>query len=189
MKKSIIILCFSIFQSTLFAQNLVKNPGFEELNTNEPNPKVHCNFKNTWGGSTPALGWYCWVNSPSPNGCMFTEVVKHGSQCVPMLNKEQGNMLHVITVNSNSSSIQFNPIQPEYQQVKISCWVYVLKGKIGIGAGNGGNTSVSAWSSTTCKWEFLETTNSVSPANNLIIGGHDATEFYIDNVSVVPIKK
>jgi hypothetical protein len=183
--KHILIIALIFVASAAFGQNLVKNPGFEDINGTVPNPLVHCNHNSTWGGGTPAANWASWVNVSGPNNCMMIEVVKQGTMCIPILNKQAGNMMHVITVDGVSSSVAFNPIVPEYKTVKVSCWIYVVKGKVGIGAGNAGNSGISAWTSGTCKWEYLETTNSVSPANNLVIGTNEASEWYIDDVSVI----
>ncbi|XHR81307.1 MAG: hypothetical protein ACFKPT_24255 [Gloeotrichia echinulata GP01] len=66
-----------------------------------------------------------------------------------------------------------------------SARIYVVSGKVGIGTGNGGNTSLDLISSQTNTWELLQSPNGVSPANEFII--YSATigaEFYVDNASV-----
>jgi hypothetical protein len=67
-----------------------------------------------------------------------------------------------------------------------SVWVYVVSGQVGIGVGNGGDTSVSVTSSTTGHWEHLVSTNLNSPANNFIIYSTDpnGSEFYADDAIV-----
>lgn len=57
---------------------------------------------------------------------------------------------------------------------------------MGIGVGNGGDTSISAKSTTLGKWEHLVSFNSVAPANEFILCSTVAqgAEFYADDAIV-----
>jgi hypothetical protein len=97
------------------------------------------------------------------------------------------NMIHVKT-NGNRNGIGQNFVL-EINTGPItsiaSAWIYVTNGKVGIGTGNQGNTHLDAFSSKINTWEFLESTNGVSPANSFIV--HSVTseaEFYVDNATV-----
>ncbi len=50
-----------------------------------------------------------------------------------------------------------------------SAWIFVNSGVAGIGTGNGGNTGLDVFTTTTGQWEFLQAPNGVAPANEFII--------------------
>ena len=106
----------------------------------------------------------------------------------PTYSGVEGNVMHVVSTIGHAGIAQ-NPL-PERKKVLVTCWVYVVRGKVGIGAGNAGNTSTTSISQSICKWEKLSGINSVSPANNVCIYAQyalaeaDGAEFYVDNVMV-----
>lgn len=201
MKKNIFCLavlaslfCTLCSSTTIFPPvNLVVNGTFENPNAGTPNPKGYCHTpgSDSWGGQSPAANWVTWINNPTENSCMITELVSAKSCKLPPAPPSSGvdgNLMHVVSTIGHAGIAQ-NPL-PERKKVLVTCWVYVVRGKVGIGAGNGGNTSTTSISQSICKWEKLTTTNSVSPANNVCIYAQYATpdadgaEFYVDNVVV-----
>lgn len=73
--------------------------------------------------------------------------------------------------------------------VESGVWVYVVSGRVYIGAGNGGNTGPNVYSTTVGAWEHIQGDNLVCPANNYIIYadyGFEQVEFYVDLASVEP---
>lgn len=126
------------------------------------------------GGQTAAVGWTSWVAAPGPGDV--------GSEVVPST-LTRGKMIHVKINGTGAGLVQTALAQNTGPEKAYLCtWVYVARGRVGIGAGNGGNSGLSAYSSTTGKWERLETRNSVSPANEVIIYGDPGSEFFVENV-------
>jgi hypothetical protein len=99
-----------------------------------------------------------------------------------------GNMMHVKTTLGGSGIVN-SDIPAGTAKVKITCWVYVIKGKVDFAYGPTGSGVVRTYSTTRCKWEKLEMIKSGSEAcNQVTIYSKDAdAEFYVDAVSVVKI--
>ncbi len=71
-----------------------------------------------------------------------------------------------------------------------SVWVYVNAGQVGLGIGNGGDASLTAFSSTTGQWQLLQTVNlgTQTPANEFIVYASQVpasgpADFYVDLAS------
>jgi hypothetical protein len=136
---------------------------------------------------TQCQNWTMWLGSTTNVAGVMTETVKATSNCVsPWPNFVMGNMMHVKTT-LGASGIVNSDIPAGTAKVKISCWVYVIKGKVDFAYGPTGTGLVRATSSTRCKWEKLEMIKSGSEAcNQVTIYSKDAdAEFYVDAVSVV----
>ncbi|MBL0147046.1 MAG: hypothetical protein IPP48_16365 [Chitinophagaceae bacterium] len=197
MKKNLTtLLLITTIQFALKAQNLIVNSGFETRYTLVANPTGYCHTPGTtnWADSTGADKWYAWINNPTHNSCMITELVNIKNTCCQLASVAnsgvQGNIMH-ITSTIGHSGIAQNPL-PLNKGVKVSCWVYVVRGGMTIGVLQNGAIGIekSVASTTTCKWEQLSFTYD-KPVNNLTIyskwsatAGTDGAEFYIDNVIV-----
>jgi hypothetical protein len=130
---------------------------------------------------TAAPDWLTWNNDP----------VTTSTELIPdTLLGRDGWMLHVTVVGT--SLMQGSGIYRPYaavdtgpMRVRALVWVYVLSGRVGVGAGNGGNTGIGAATSTIGRWELLRAFNGVAPANEIIIYAVDrSAEFYIGSVTV-----
>ena len=196
MKKIILLPCLCFFYSISFAQNLIVNGSFDKKAPAVGNPKGYCHKPGTtdWADATPAQNWSGWINNPTLNSCMITEVVNIKSTCclLQTVGKSgvEGNVMHVVSTIGHSGFAQ-NPL-PANKGVKVSCWVYVVRGGMTIGVINSGNNTYqkNVASTTTCKWEQLSFTYD-KPIDNVTIyskwsgiEGADGAEFYIDNVVV-----
>jgi len=97
------------------------------------------------------------------------------------------NMIHVYTTADRDGLVQvFLPYGSGPTKVIASAMVYVVRGQVGIGTGNGGGTQIDAVSTVTGAWQLIRAENHSIPANELIIyatspGG---AEFYVDYASV-----
>lgn len=105
-------------------------------------------------------------------------------------------MIHVVTDGDRNGLDQvFGKLNEGPLKTTGSAWVFVTKGKVGIGMGNVGNTSIDATSTTTGKWEFIQAHNGTSPVNTLIIfsvgGGadFDADSASVETLAIKPIQK
>jgi hypothetical protein len=67
-------------------------------------------------------------------------------------------------------------------------WVYVVRGAVTLGSGNGGNTSGDTVSHTVGHWEQLAAPSGHSPVNEVILYATpaDGAEFLVDFVAVRP---
>lgn len=197
MKTFVALLFFACLSQQLAAQNLIVNGTFNELASGVGNPKGYCHKPGTsdWGDASPALRWSTWINNPSANSCMITEVVNIKNTCClkPIITKNgpAGNLMHVISTIGHSGIAQ-NPL-PANKGVKVSCWVYVIRGGMTIGVINSSNNAYqkNVASTSTCKWEYLSFTYDM-PIDNVTIYSKwsstqpaaDGAEFYIDNIVV-----
>lgn len=130
------------------------------------------------GGTSAATNWSSWNNTPATT---ITELLPS------TLANAGDTMLHVTTTGQLNGVFQnFLLFNTGPNEVISSAWVYVLSGQVGIGTGNGGNTSLDTFSSTTGQWEFLQASNGVSPANEFIVysASSGGADFYVDLASV-----
>lgn len=197
MKVKFLWLLASFFCSTnIQAQNLITNGDFEKRNILVSNPTGYCHKPGTtdWADSTGAENWNAWINNPTHNSCMLTELVNIKNSCCQLASVGKsgigGNIMH-ITSTIGHSGIAQNPL-PKNNGVKVSCWVYVVRGGMTLGVINSKDNSLQKTiaSSSTCKWEFLSFAYD-KPIDNLTIYSKwsntpnaDGAEFYLDNVVV-----
>jgi len=161
--------------------NLLKNPSFELVGPNGPATTITTNVPGGAG------------NSAAANWTLFTNVAGTiHTQLLPSTKPGGGaRMIHVVTNGDRNGLVQvFGPFNTGPAQTVASAWVYVRKGKVGIGTGNGGNTGIDALTVTQGKWEYLQACNGASPANEFIVysveGGAD---FYVDLTRVVAVRE
>ncbi len=159
--------------------DFLSNPSFDTAN---PNGNPVTVMTQVPGGA----GW-----SAASDWTMFTNTAGYiYSRVLPSARPGSGNsnMIQVNTLGLGNGLVQvFKPYNTGPQKVISGAWVFVLRGKVGIGTGNGGNTGLDDVSTTTHQWEYLAASNGVSPANELIIYSADVggAEFFVDEASVV----
>jgi hypothetical protein len=163
------------------ANNLLTNASFEIVGPSGPSTSFTCTPSLCCGGLSAADSWTTWVNQcPQfgfPSNTVRTELVPS------TLPGGGAMMIHVGTTSPESGIVQVFAGTP---QVVSSAWVFVTRGQVCIGTGNGGNTHCDDFSTTTGQWELLQAPNGVSPANEFIVyatsqGGAD---FFVDNATV-----
>lgn len=142
----------------LVGSNLLKNPNFEGIKGHQSIP-----LENKGVGIVSAADqWTLWNNV---EGITTTELISSSS---PYGGSKT--MIHVTTTGAANGLVQtFLPINAGPTKIIASAWVFVHRGHVGIGTGNGGNTHLDVISKTTGQWEYLEAMNGVSPANEFII--------------------
>lgn len=165
-KRAFLLLCL-----------LLAVPAFADVLTNANFNSGTTSLVN-WSANptaSAATGWNMWQNS-SP-GTFTTQLF------ASTLNPAAGNnMVHVVTPASSDGIYQAFASQSE---TTFSVWIYVVSGTVGAGIGNGGNTTVSQFTTGTGQWELLTGTASNTPVSEMIIyasgGGAD---FYVENASI-----
>jgi hypothetical protein len=131
---------------------------------------------NTWGFSSTMPSTYTLTTNVLPSTCPYGV----------------GKMLYV-KQSANGAGIANQGFTENPAKAVASVWVYVVKGTIGLGIGNGGNTSNTVWTCQTGVWTYLETCNldNQSPVTNFIMynknGGSEEAEFYIANPRVTKL--
>lgn len=187
-------LLFLYSATRVHAQNLVPNPQFELARPSSKtyqyqNPQIEkfqAGCLENLARLTQCQNWTIWLGTAANQFGIMTETVKASSNCVPPWpNFVMGNMMHVKTTGGGMGIVN-SDIPAGNTPVRISCWVYVVKGKVDFAYGPTGTGIVRSYSATTCKWEKLEMIKKGTEACNQVtvysVGG-DA-EFYIDAVSV-----
>lgn len=158
--------------------NLALNPGFEQVGPGGPSTT----FTGIYQGGPAAAAW--WTVFNNTRGMIATELVP---STLPIGGVW---MLHVV-VDGNDNGIVQTFIEPEKTgpwRTESAAWVYVVKGAVTMGTGDGGDIiRPGILSHQKGVWEYLEGPNEVSPSNEIIFYSvdDDGAEFYIDNVSVI----
>lgn len=170
------ILQEPLWSDLLVGSNLLKNPNFEGT---EGHQSIPLKSKGV-GIASAADKWTLWNNV---EGITTTELISSSS---PYGGSKT--MIHVTTTGAASGLVQtFLPTDAGPVKIVASAWVFIRRGKVGIGTGNGGNTHLDVISKTTGQWEYLEATNGVSPANEFIIYSmsEGGAEFDVAAASVI----
>jgi hypothetical protein len=168
----VVFVTLVLFAGSAVAANVLTNPDFSiggapSTITGAPVP-----------GSSAAPPWTTWNNSPATTK---TEYLKSYMG--------RSGVIHVMTTGANNGLVQvWKPINTGPTKVVHSASIFIKRGKVGMGTGNGGNTGVSAFTSHTGRWETIQGTNTVCPANETIIYSTDGpADFYVDSASVVEV--
>ena len=153
---------------------LLKNPGFEM-----PALPPTANPQKFAAGPSAGSNWTTYNNS---EGITTTDIL-------PSTRPGGGKqMIHVCTTGTNNGLVQaFLPLNSGPEHTRSSVWVFVLRGKVGIGTGNGGNTGIDAQSTATGRWEELKAANGGKPVNEFIVYSllPDGACYYIDDATVL----
>jgi hypothetical protein len=167
--------------------NMLLNPDFSMVGPSGPSTTY---TGNAGAGPSAANRWILFNNGPATIKTELLPSTRPGGS---------SKMIHVTTTGNGSGLVQagfasegtydgvFSAGPPH---VIDSAWVYVVRGKVGIGAGNGGNTSIDAVSSTTGRWELLQGCNVSTPVNEFLVYSlTDGAEFYVDFAKVTPLSR
>jgi hypothetical protein len=145
--------------------NLLANPGFVD------------GPRNRWEHAASWTGW-----TQGQDGVMLTDLQP---STLPIPGSRR--MLHVSTTIDTAGLVQvFAPQDTGPDRVESAAWVYVLRGEVAIGTGNGGNTGYDARTAEQRRWIRLSAPNGVSPANEFIIyaASPGGAEFFVAAASV-----
>jgi hypothetical protein len=156
--------------------NLLANPDFAEVGP----AGISTTFTGDGGaGNSAAAHWTLWNNGPAT---IETELITGSGP------SGTTSVLRVATTGQSSGLVQVFGSQDTGPGATIaSAWIYVVRGKVGIGTGNGGNTSLDITTLSTGRWELLRARNGVSPANEFIIYSDSSAgaTFYVDLAEVL----
>ncbi len=163
--------------ASLSGSNLLANPDFATLG---PSGSPTSFTGNGFAGDSAAAQWSLFNNGTATITTELVDVA--GPSGTPSL-------IRVATTGQHSGLVQvFGPFNTGPQSTSAAAWVYVVHGQVGIGTGNGGNTSRDVLSTTTGTWELLQSPNGVAPANEFIIYSEsEGAIFYVDYAEVVAV--
>lgn len=168
---------FYVSDAGVYSQNLLANPGFEVVGPSG-SPTTVTTVVPGGAGNSAAASWTLFTNNP---GTIWTELATY-------LTSPSGSTrtLHVITDRDRNGVVQvFAPFNSGPTNSMSAVWVYVRRGTVFLGTGNGGNTGEDVASTTTNQWELLQAANGAQPANELIVYSKGAgADFYLDNAEV-----
>ena len=191
------LLAAALFQTEAAnATNLLTNGHFTSRSSIQAVQSYSC------GGPSSATNWTTWINATV---CFVNSGVELEIDMLvgpsPTTTIPPAHLIHVksrvldpavaaqIQANGADGLVQvFGPFNTGPAKVLASVWVYVVHGQVGIGVGNGGDTSISAKSSVLGQWQQLVTFNSVAPANEFVLYSSlsEGSEFYADDAIVCP---
>ena len=163
-------------ESALTAPNLLGNAGFDLVGPS--GSPVTANTAAPGGaGNAAAASWTMFTNTA---GYIMSELLPDSRP------GGSGRMIHVRTRGAGNGLVQvFDLFGRGPSKTFAYAWVYVLRGQVGIGTGNGGNTGIDKKSTVIGQWQRLDAYNGGSPANELIIYSTVAdTEFYVSDAGV-----
>jgi hypothetical protein len=150
---------------------------------------ANANFEEPAGAPTTLTGVFKPGASAAPHWTTWNNVEAVTTTDILPSTAPQGgrHMLHVCTTGKQSGVVQ-QYLKPGTgpQHVISSVWVFVVRGQVAMGTGNGGDTHFDALSTGTGKWEELRAPNGVSPAGEFIVyaASEGGSCYYIDNASV-----
>lgn len=162
--------------------NLLQNASFETVG---PNGNT-VSYTGQFAGPSAADQWEVFHNT---SGTTRTRIVPTTLPAAP----SGSSMIQVLTTGLNNGLGQVfipggfgnGPASGEF-----AVWVYVVRGTVGIGIGNGGNTSLTAFSTIHEQWQLVTGVNAPtqSPVNTIAIyaSSVDGAEFYVDEAVVTP---
>jgi hypothetical protein len=159
------------------AANLLSNHSFEMVGPAGPVTSATTLVPGGAGWSA-AANWGVFHNTPGTTRTRLLPSTLPGGGAT---------MIHVLTTGLANGLVQtFLPVNTGPKLILGAVRVFVLRGKVAIGTGNGGNTHFDAVSTTMGQWEILHAPNGVAPANEFIIYAASAggAEFFVDNALV-----
>jgi type IV pilus biogenesis protein CpaD/CtpE len=165
----------SIKQQALLSANLANQGSFEAVGAAGP----LTTWSTTGSNAAAADGWSM-VSSFGP-AVLSTE---QDSFVAPNGGSKS---LHVRTDRASSGIVQvMSPLGSGPTNTVSTVQVYVTRGQVGFGVGDGGNTGLGTVSTTTGRWETLVVPNHSTPSNEIIVYATSAggADFYIDNLGV-----
>jgi len=165
----------SIKQQALLSANLANQGSFEAVGATGP----LTTWSATGSNAAAADGWF--MVSPFGSAALSTE---QDSFVAPNGGSKS---LHVRTDRASSGIVQvMSPLGSGPTSTVSTVQVYVTRGQVGFGVGDGGNTGIGTVSTTTGRWETLVVPNHSTPSNEIIVYATSAggADFYIDNLGV-----
>ncbi len=166
------------------------NPQFELAASSVFNPQMECYSEKCHpdlGRPSVAQNWSLWLGTRQLYGCVMSELVN----CLPTWpNFIMGNVMSVKTA-VDVSGITNASISAGAKRVRMSCWVYIVKGSVSLGYGSTGKPLQCATSDVKRKWVELKLDYDgakLGPADQIVLYAYKGdTEFYVDAVSVTEI--
>ncbi len=169
-------LRFDLLGSPAVAPNLVANPDFTQARRQPPGPLTG----SAASGPAAAENWGLW-NNPATSTTSRVEPTTRPDGI--------GWMLRVHTGAGGCGLVQqWAATGSGPASTDAEAWVYVVRGGVTLGSGNGGNTSGDTVSHAVGHWEHLAAPSGHGPVNEVILyaAPADGAEFLVDFIAVRP---
>ena len=130
-------------------------------------------------GAAAAPGWSIW------NNVVATTTTQLLPSSLPQ--GAGGQMLHLSTTAAGCGLVHtFGDADHPLSRTVSSVWVYIIRGSVVLGTGNGGDTGADLVCDETGRWILLQAGNGRAPASELIVyaAGDGGAEFYVDHAWV-----
>jgi hypothetical protein len=163
------------------APNLLANPSFEVPGPDGPST-VNTTAVPGGAGASAADSWGVFNNTAGSGSTELLTTTRPGGT---------GRMIRVTMDGAGNGLAQmWAPFGTGPAQAYVSAWVLVESGVVGIGAGNGGSTTIGPTTTLVDEWEYVTGLNFPSPVNEMIVysdtvGGNT---FFVDDAAVVPVQ-
>jgi hypothetical protein len=169
-------LRFDLLGSPALAPNLVANPDFTRARRQPPAALTG----SAVAGAAASEHWTLWNNPAASTASRVEPTTRPGGT---------GWMLRISTSAGGCGLVQqWAATGSGPAAAHAEAWVYVIRGGVTLGSGNGGNTGRDTASRTTGHWEQLAAPSGHSPVNEVILyaAPADGAEFLVDFVAVRP---
>jgi len=169
-------LRFDVLGAPAVAPNLVANPDFTRARRRQP--AVLSGSAVT--GLAAAENWGLWNNPAADTTSRVEPTTRPGGS---------GWMLRISTGAGGCGLVQQWAATGSGPAAGYAeAWIYVIRGAVTLGSGNGGNTGPDTTSTRVGQWERLAAPCGASPVNEVIIYAStaDGADFMVDYVAVRP---
>ncbi|WP_284982363.1 SpvB/TcaC N-terminal domain-containing protein [Arthrobacter sp. efr-133-TYG-118] len=161
------------------AGNLLANFSFDTPSAAGPSTLITSVEQPFGSGGSAADSWTTWnIAATTTTTDLLPSTLPYG---------RGGSMVHITTGAAGCGVVQtFLPANTGPAQVVSSAWIYVLRGSVMIGTGDGGNTASDAVCDDTGQWMLVEAGNQHGPGNEIVIysASAEGAEFYVDHAWV-----
>jgi len=169
-------LRFDLLGSPAAAPNLVINPDFTQARRQPPGTLTG----SAASGQAAAENWGLWNNPATSTTSRVEPTTRPGGT---------GWMLRISTGAGGCGLVQqWAATGTGPAAATAEAWVYIIRGGVTLGSGNGGNTGGDTSNRTAGRWEQLAAPSGHSPVNEVILyaAPADGAEFLVDFIAVRP---
>lgn len=154
----------------LHQPNLLENPAFSASGSNGPRTST----------SAPEI-----TPSAAAGWTVYNAAARPISTAIVPSTRSSGSAIHVVTAAEHSGLMQVWSPEKVTGRVRTTAWVFVKRGRIYIGSGDGRPPMMNVYSSGTGRWERISGVNDSCPATTTVIyaASPGGAEFYVDGIS------
>lgn len=138
--------------------------------------------------SSPPYTYFGTMQSAASNWTLYNNTIP-GTTTSVLANAPGGypSMLIFASGTANGLVQQFAPTNTKTGRVRLSAWIYVLSGSVGMSMGNGGFGGTDAYTTGTGTWQYLSICGRSDGLNSEVTfySNSGVSTYYVDDVTVV----